>query len=155
MRTTPILAAALLLAAALVGCLEPSPSSPPTGPIAFETVEKGQGSGVEDRKALEIRNDTAVFNLWVRHDPATNDHPDPPAVDFSQKTVLAVFEGLDASTCRSAEVTNVTGLDNGTIQAEWNLTPVAEEACEGGNGSAFHMVAIDRYDAEIAFVLED
>jgi hypothetical protein len=153
-RATPILAACVLLAVPLVGCAGSSPSELPTGPIAFETIEKGQDSSLAERKTLVIRNDTAWTNLWTLHAPETNDDSEPPKVDFSRKTVLAVFGGQDHDTCRGAQVTNVTGLSDGTIQANWTLTPLDGDGCPERNASAFHLVEIDRYDAEVAFSLE-
>ena len=65
----------------------------PAKQVSFQTVEKGIYSGVRERLQIVIREQPEWKNLWQRHASIKAHHPPPPAMDFSDQIVVAVFLG--------------------------------------------------------------
>jgi hypothetical protein len=73
-------------------------------PIAFETVEQGDQSGVDQPEAHLITSAAAWQALWARHSHGLTA---APAIDFSREAVVAVFQGWRPVLGYSTEVIRV------------------------------------------------
>ena len=60
---------------------------------AFQTVDKGIHSGVKERLQIVIREQSEWKDFWQRHASIRANQPPPPAVDFGDQIVVAVFLG--------------------------------------------------------------
>jgi len=61
--------------------------------VGFETIERGQQSGVRTSKAAVILDETAWSRFWMEHKKTAPSDATPPAVDFSKEMVIAIFLG--------------------------------------------------------------
>jgi VWFA-related protein len=74
----------------------PTPHTPPVQTpmndntaLPIKTLDKGTQSNVEDARQVVVRSADELTKLWTQHSPDRK----PPAVDFSQNMVVAVFMG--------------------------------------------------------------
>ena len=65
----------------------------PATQVTFQTVEKGIYSGVKGRLQVVIREQSEWQNLWRRHASIKANQTPPPAIDFGDQIVVAVFLG--------------------------------------------------------------
>lgn len=154
MRHRTVVMVLALVSLVLAGCVEP-PSSPPEGEIAFETVEQGSNSGVTERSTEVVRTDSQWRSLWAEHTSPTTDDSGPPAVDFDESIVLAAFKGESPNGCHLTEIQNVSGTSEGEILVEGVHVRINASYCTQQITHPFHMVTIDRYDAEVTFEMRE
>jgi len=93
----------LLLLRSCVGYGE----SPAARSVDFETIERGQQSGVRTSKAAVILDQTAWNRLWMEHKRTAPSDATPPAVDFSREMVIAIFLGVRPTGGFSVSVTEI------------------------------------------------
>lgn len=139
-----LLAAAILLVPA-VGCLTPS-ENVPQGSIAFETIDQGQNSGIEETDTLVVRDKQALVALWEEHAP----EQEAPEVNFQKRMVLAIFKGQSPNGCHGAEIENVTGQGDHVL-VEGIFFVMDGVACHEAITYPFHIVETARHDAEVRF----
>ena len=65
----------------------------PTTQVSFETVEKGIYTGVKARLQIVIRDQSEWKDLWQQHASIRANQTPPPAIDFRDRIVVAVFLG--------------------------------------------------------------
>jgi hypothetical protein len=150
LRHRTVLLVALLAAAGLAGCAA-TDASPPEGEVPFETLDQGSDSGVEERRTEVVRSDETWQRLWSEHE----DEDPAPEVDFEERMVVAVFKGESPDGCHAAQVTNVTGTPNGTLRVHGEWLQVTGVACTEQITYPFHVVTLDRYEAEVDFAMEE
>lgn len=152
MRSRSLLACLLLLLAPLTGCA--APAAVPDGPIAFETIDQGPNSGIEERRTVAVHNWSAWSDLWLEHKSNEGGSPAIPNVDFNESAVLAIFKGTSSNGCHGAEITDVTG-QNGTIHVDGAFYEVTGRPCTEQITHPFHIVEIDSYDAPVRFAIDE
>ncbi len=143
---TSLAAVALIL---LAGCTAGT-SAVPQGAIAFDTLDHGVDSDIEQEHTETITTPSQWAELHQDH--ATDE--DPPPVDFDQSMVLAIFKGESPNACHGAEITNVTGIGEDQILVEGEFYEVDQPACAQVVTYPFHIVQIDRYDAQVEYDIE-
>lgn len=117
-------------------------------PGAIETVVRDNMSGVEEARQAVAKTQAEWTALWRAHNGAAP----APAVDFSKRTVAAVFLGTRPSAGYSVEITG-TKMDGKTLVVEWREFPP-----KPGNLSAqvltspAHIATIPKFDGEIRFL---
>jgi hypothetical protein len=120
-------------------------------PGAIETIVRDNMSVVDDARQAVANTQAEWAALWRAHNSAAP----TPAVDFSKRTVVAVFLGTRPSAGYSVEVTG-TKRDGKTLIVEWREFPP-----QPGNLSAqvltspAHIASIPKFDGEIRFVKVD
>lgn len=139
----------LLLGVALAGCLTPT-QDVPEGAIAFETIDQGQGSAIEEQRTVAIRDQHALVGLWDEHAPDET----APNVDFQRSMVAAAFKGESPDTCHHANVDAVRGQGD-HVEVEAAFVVITGAACGERVTHPFHIVEIERHDAEIAFSIHE
>jgi len=134
----------------LAGCATPGEKRAREGPIAFETVERGQDSGIEERDTQVVRNRSALDQLWNRHAPGES----VPDVNFDDRMVAAVFKGESSNGCHGSEITNVTGLSDGRVRVEGEHYRIDAEACTEQITYPYHVIELPRFTTEVSFAME-
>lgn len=152
MRLGTLALATALLLPAMAGCVDPSAA--PAGPVTFETIEQGQQSGIEERRTVVVRNQSAFQTLWLEHKSDAEGDPGIPDVDFDKRMVVAVFKGQSPDGCHGAEITNITG-ENGTLVVEGEWFNVDAAACTAQVTYPFHVVELDRAEVPVEFSMEE
>lgn len=155
MRSTPLVLSVLLVTVPLVGCVQQPAPDPPTGAIPFETVDEGDASGIEERRTVVARNASAFEELWSAHTSQGAADPAIPDINLSETMVIGVFKGTSPDGCHGAEITDITGRADGSILVEADLYEVTGVACTEQITTPFHIVKLDRYDADVTFDLTE
>lgn len=78
--------------------------------IEFTDVEKSSYSGIESARNVVINDSGAWATLWAEHKSTTSPPPPVPQIDFSSKTVVAVFLGTRPDGCYSVRVENIQSI---------------------------------------------
>lgn len=92
-------------AVGLAGCVDQSDSEPP----AYAVIEQGNQSGFKDNETrLRVVTDSASWQeFWHEHTRISSEPPEPPAVNFTDRFVAAVFLGMRPSGGYGINVTGV------------------------------------------------
>lgn len=149
MPRTWLLATACIGLVLLSGCLAQG-ADPPEGEILFDTLDQGQQSGIEEQRTQTVQDQASWEALYQEHAP----DEDPPDVDFEERIVLAIFKGQSPDGCHGAHITNVTGTSDEDIRVEGEFFEVTDAFCTEAITYPFHIVTIDRYDADITYDIE-
>ena len=114
----------------------------------IETIVRDNMSNVEDAKQAVARTPAEWAALWRLH---AGDQPPPPKIDFTKRTVVAVFLGSRSSAGYAVEVSGTKPAGK-TLIVEWS-----EQRPRPGNVSAqvltspSHLVSIPKFEGEIIF----
>ena len=71
--------------------------------LKFATVQRGELSGIEERREVVVRTAAEWSALWKQHSPGQK----PPAIDFTRSMVAGVFLGSRPSGGFAIDVTSV------------------------------------------------
>jgi len=114
----------------------------------METIVRDNMSNVEDAKQAVARTPAEWAALWRLH---AGDQPPPPKIDFTKRTVVAVFLGSRPSAGYAVEVSGTKPAGK-TLIVEWS-----EHTPKPGNVSAqvitspSHLVSIPKFEGQITF----
>ena len=114
---------------------------------AIETIVRDNMSNVEDARQAVARTPAEWAALWRLH----AGEQAPPKIDFTTRTVIAVFLGTRPSAGYAVEVSG-TKQTGKTLTVEWR-----EYAPKPGNMSAqvitspSHLVSIPKFEGRITF----
>ena len=120
-------------------------------PLKFATVQRGDLSGIEERREAVIRTAAEWASLWKQHQPDQK----PPAIDFTRSMVAGVFLGSRPTGGYALEVTAVErdGADLVVIYREGKPDP--KMMVTQMITSPFHLVRIDRHAGPVRFRAAD
>jgi len=128
-----------------IGLVGAAPAQEP-GAVCFLTVGKSQQSGNPERKNYVI-NDTAAWeDLWDKVNAGLSPKPALPEIDFTRRTIIAIFQGSQPTSGYEVTITNI-------VNAEGHIQVVVKELMNpncGGLGvitRPFHIVEVDKLDA--------
>lgn len=95
---------------------DPAPANPPREPrrLEFSTMQRGTYSGVSEQMAILISDAEGWNRHWRTHASMQVPIPATPPVDFSQKSILAIYMGEKQSGGYGLEVLDVQE-ENGTL----------------------------------------
>lgn len=131
------------------------PDDPAPSNLTLETVEKGGDSGIETRQERVIRDNATWQQLWENHTAGHSDPPPAPAVDFSERMVLAIFKGQSPDGCHRAEIREVTEADNGSYVVDGAYFKAEAAACTLAITYPFHMVTVPADEDPVVFQMTD
>lgn len=107
-------AALVMLAVAgavgLAGCVDASEPEPPS----YGMIEQGGQSGFKDNETRlrVVTDNTSWQEFWREHTRISSEPPEPPAVNFTDRFVAAVFLGMRPSGGYGVNVTRVVVEDD-------------------------------------------
>eukprot|EP00928_Gymnodinium_smaydae_P032456 TRINITY_DN234_c1_g1_i1.p1 TRINITY_DN234_c1_g1~~TRINITY_DN234_c1_g1_i1.p1 ORF type:complete len:223 (+),score=49.28 TRINITY_DN234_c1_g1_i1:25-669(+) len=119
--------------------------------MAFETIDKGTHSGIEDALETAVTSEAEWGDMWRRHTSKTSPAPPVPHVDFQQHMVVYVALG----TCNSGgHAVEVKGVEQ---TAEALVVSYETEAPNGGMTTCaltqpYHMVRVAKTALPVQFV---
>jgi len=116
-------------------------------PLKFVTVQRGDLSGIEERREAVVRTAAEWAALWKQHQPGQK----PPAIDFTRSMVAGVFLGSRPTGGYTLEVTAVQreGADLVVIYRESKPDP--KMMVTQMITSPFDLVRIDRHAGPVRF----
>ncbi|HLD38782.1 MAG: protease complex subunit PrcB family protein [Candidatus Diapherotrites archaeon] len=118
--------------------------------ITFKTLAEGVSSSHTTFDALVVQNGNEFESLWKGMYSGFRPPPDMPIVDFSNKTVIAVFFGEKPSTGYSITIDNIIRI-NQSINVQYKTS-------RPGSGTVgllvtrpYHIVELDKITEEVKF----
>lgn len=75
--------------------------------LDFEEVSSGVQSGIAQHRVVLCRSESDFDTLWSKHSNLEIPRPAPPAIDFTDSMVLAVFAGQRSSAGYAVEVESI------------------------------------------------
>ncbi|MBX9671381.1 MAG: protease complex subunit PrcB family protein [Candidatus Obscuribacterales bacterium] len=117
--------------------------------MQFEVIKKGRQSGITQMETDVITNQEDWQKLWERHDPSklnkiTN-------IDFSKKTVLAVFLGERPNAGYSVEIVSITAAPTATKVAYTVKKPAPGAMTAQMMTQPCHIVVCDKVPSTVTF----
>jgi hypothetical protein len=113
-----------------------------------ETIASDTMSGIDAPRQVVARNDQQWAALWQQHAGLGKAAPE---VDFSKRTVVAVFLGSRPSAGYRVEVSG-TRQDGKRLVVTWREIPPSRDSLLAQVlTSPAHLVSIPRFDGEITF----
>lgn len=129
-----------------------TPATPPDAPppmqaLSFSTLQRGSNSGVAERKAVLLTDESGWKSNWAQASARQVPAPEAPALDFSQQSVVAVYMGEQRTGGYSIEITGVE-LVNGTLKVTVKQSrPAPGAIVTQALTQPFHMVRIPKVPA--------
>jgi PrcB C-terminal len=120
--------------------------------LAFQTVAKGFRSGIREPLQTVARNDAEWRTLWQKQVAAQSNPPPPPAIDFKNELVAAVFLGEKPTGGYSIEIVGAEKT-NGSLTISYSETvPRPGSMLTQAFTQPFHIVRVITTDTEnVAF----
>jgi hypothetical protein len=136
----------LLLAGCVIICPAPNREQ-----IAFTTIDRTNYSLVQVAKNVVVKDAASWTLLWKAH---SGSDANVPAVDFSQKMVVAVFRGTLPNGCYSTMITQVYRATSAITVHRVDTEPGPDAICTLAIVTPAHLIAIPRSDEQVAFTAE-
>ena len=131
----------------------PTTAAVEDGMLAFETIEQGDQSGIQDSAAvLEVaRTQEEWQDLWSRHRAGRRPETEPPPVDFDERMVVAVIDGQQPTGGHTLYVTGIEVVGERLVVRVERSVP--GEACVVASVLTwpFHIVETEYSDLEAGF----
>jgi hypothetical protein len=116
-------------------------------PSDVKTVAKGTLSGIERARQAVVRTEAEWRALWKEHAP---EQP-PPPVDFTGRTVLAIFLGSRNTAGFDVEITRIERDGNGVSVRYRETRPAPDGMVAQIITAPFHIVSVPRFDGPATF----
>jgi hypothetical protein len=122
---------------------------------AIDRIDRGQDSKIGEEHHAVVQNASAWQQLWAEH--VGNESASPPALDFDERTVIAVFKGQSPNTCHAANVTEVEpdGSDGDDAIAHVVYHTDADQACAMQVTAPFDVVSVETVHGAVTFDVEE
>ncbi len=120
--------------------------------VPFETIVRGEHSGIRDTRILAVRDMATWAALWAEHVAGQEPRPAVPAVDFVRDMVIGFFWGEKPTSGYEVEIAEIVLRSDRMI--------VRVEASVPGTGAMVpqvltqphHIVRLSRSDLPVEFV---
>jgi hypothetical protein len=116
-------------------------------PVKFATVQRGDLSGIEERREAVIRTPAEWAALWKQHNPGQK----PPAIDLTRSMAAGAFLGSRPSGGYTVEVTAVQREGGDLVVIYRESKPDPRMMVTQMITSPFHLVRIDRHEGPVRF----
>jgi hypothetical protein len=124
------------------------------GAVPFATLGKGINSGIREPAQVVVRSQSEWVALWGRHMRTRTAPPPPPAIDFSQEMVVALFLGERPTGGYEIEVTRVERTDTGLSIRFRVKKPEPGAMLMQVLTQPFHLIKLPRADESLTFIAE-
>lgn len=116
----------------------------PLTPVDFQSVSKGNLSGVREPQQSVIRTQAEWLELWRKH--AKDFNVTPPTILFDQEVVAAVFQGEKPTGGYDITIVRAERSDEELIIYYREKAPASGSILVQVFTQPFHMVRINRQD---------
>ena len=116
-------------------------------PADVQTIGKGTLSGIERARQVVVRDESAWTLLWREHAPGQSQ----PSLDFSTRTVIAVFLGSRNTAGFDVEITRVERQAGGIVVHYREVRPQRDQMVAQIITAPFHIVSVPRFDGPATF----
>jgi hypothetical protein len=116
-----------------------------------ETIARGTLSAIERPRQVVVQQDSDWRALWHEHSP----DGDAPRVDFTTRTVLAVFLGSRNTAGYGVEITRVDRTATGTTARYRESRPGRDLVLAQIITTPFHIVSVPRIAGPVTFASDD
>jgi hypothetical protein len=111
------------------------------------TIARGSLSGIEQPRQVAVRDHATWRALWKEHAPGQ----EPPPVDFTTRTVLAVFLGSRTTAGYAVEIARVERVEHDSIVHFRESRPGRDQMLAQVVTTPFHIVSVSRLEGSITF----
>lgn len=127
-----------------------------SAPIPYLTIQKGQRSGIRERKFVVIRTTQEWDVIWQAHRAGVSPSPPAPAFDPQQEMVVAVFAGEKSTGGHQIEIARIeedraAGSLNVSIS---ETSPAPNTMVTQALTQPHHIVRLKRVDMPATFKFE-
>ena len=123
-----------------IAVMDTAPTS--TIQVAFQTIVKGNRSGVREFQQQVARNQNEWKTLWQRHTATETNPSAPPAIDFNKEIVIAIFLGEKPTGGYAVEIIQIDG-SNGEFEIVFReLNPPPGGIVTQALTQPFHMIRV-------------
>ncbi|MBI4052988.1 MAG: protease complex subunit PrcB family protein [Candidatus Diapherotrites archaeon] len=138
-----ILAAlALLSILVLAGCIEK---------VGFETVEKGQNSGIQAARNLVFNDAKSFAGFWSELKQNVSPQPEMPEMDFDKYTVIAAALGSKPNGCYTIEIKDVRQTQSNVYALVDKPEPSEGAMCTQAFVQPYHIIKIPKTAKPVVF----
>ena len=116
----------------------------------FTTVDHGAASQIEEARRVVVRTAAEWSALWKAHGAEA----EPPAIDFTNTMVLAVFAGTRPTAGHTITITKIDVSDDGVVVRYRETAPKPDEMVAQMLTAPFHIVRTDARRGKITFERE-
>jgi hypothetical protein len=116
-------------------------------PLKVTSIAKGPNSQIEELKTVAVRSVEEWTALWKAHAPDTK----PPAVDFKQSMVLAVFAGTKPTAAFGIEIAQVDARESEVVVTYAETAPGPSDMVAQMLTTPFHIVRTDARAGKVIF----
>lgn len=114
----------------------------------LRTIARGTLSGIERPRQVVVRTEAEWRALWKEHAP----DQDPPRVDFSTRTIVAVFLGSRNTAGYTAEIVRIERGSREAIVHVRESRPGRDQTLAQVITTPFHIVSVPWFDGSVTFV---
>ena len=137
-----LVALALLSILVLAGCLEK---------VGFETVEKGQNSGIQDARNLVFNDSESFAEFWAELKQNVSPQPAMPEMDFDKYTVIAAALGSKPNGCYTIEIKDVRQTQSNVYVLVDKPEPSEGAMCTQAFVQPYHIIKIPKTANPVVF----
>lgn len=120
--------------------------------LAWRTIDDNQISGITVAQNLIIKDSNEWARVWALHNANVTPARSLPAVDFSRKMVVAMFDGSRPNGCYVFGDLTLSRMGNLLRVVHVRALPAAGSVCTHIVTSPSRLVEIDRFDGAAKFV---
>ncbi len=125
-----------------------NPTAPARGPVAFETIDAGDQSGVagEGPQVFKLDIQAGWEEFWSRHQANVSPAPGVPDVDFSREMVIAAVDHAEPSGGYRFEITGIEELEGRLVVRVSKAIPGPDCIATAVITQPFHLVRMAKSD---------
>ncbi|HVL77149.1 MAG TPA: protease complex subunit PrcB family protein [Noviherbaspirillum sp.] len=120
--------------------------------IFFSTLDRSVHSGVDTFRAVVVSEPTAWATLWSAHTSRLTPAPPPPLVDFSTRTVVAVFLGPRPNACYAVRIEEIRTAPDRIVVYFTERRPGLHDVCAQVITTPAHLVIVERTGLPFEFI---
>ena len=120
-------------------------------PLPFSTISQGVFSRIEEQRLVVEHDQTMLEALWSEHVAGILPPPPVPTVDFRRDMLIGVFLGARPSGGFDVTIGSIVRTSAGVIVRFEEMAPGKGCFVTLAVTAPFHMVALPRSQAEVAF----
>jgi hypothetical protein len=116
-------------------------------PMKLTTVQRGDLSGIEERREAVVKVASEWAGLWKQHQPGQK----PPPIDFTRAMAVGIFLGSRPTGGHAIEITAVQREGADLVVLYRESRPDPREMVTQMITSPFHLVRLDRHEGPVKF----